>query len=1275
MNQPPLRQRIDASGGSSRAISTGRIRRAPSVTSSNTSSSRGRLDREQAQSVTKAILDLREKREQSQSRRLQRETLKKHPLQQQHQQQKQQHTRSQSLVEIHSSKQQQQQSQPLHSRSLPVADSKSEADEHQAANRLKQAETKISSLAMELEELRFFSEIEAASPSPTSKDSRPLQPLGLSTSYSGSPPDQPHPTRDRYPEPRMRTLSPRKLSAMDRVSLELEAQQLQRQVDILMQEKSTLEATVAMNKGQLESHDEDTKRIQILEKALKNVQKELSHQLEELQTGRKKLVQEYEGKLDIMQREYQTTRDTANELLESLQETQEALELLQKRHVASKEESRKKLDDMKVSNKEREEAWAKEKSLFNVKIDTMTQTLADYEESVSKLQKQLEESQETLETTKREKDDSYELRIEVLTQQLSLVKDQYDSLRSDNEQQQQILQERDGLLLSARETEESQKSRMAEMQSQLDEMQSKHEKELQQLKEREKRRLNDMVAQQQDSNAEYERRLKALQEQLSHATDRHQSEMEHKEKAMKSQMEAEVESEKQKVVVEYEQKLKAAQEETALVQVKYEEAKEENLRRQVQAESRDRDAARDWERKDALRQGELDRMNDKLDRTSRSLAEKEDKIQSLQEKLSEIEDRHKNMISEIESQHAEELAAREELLASQRKSLKANESKLRTELTRRESDLTDLRDALESENAQLRDEVESLRRSLDNAARGSRSEEQLKQRLADTQSSMDKLENDFVAEKARHDSIETEMRVEIAKLEGKLAATESTLKEKRGLVEDLESRLMNVDEKTSTDLSNYQNQIGALRRDLDSARDLLQQEQSTAEEKDVIIEELQRRRKEDQVQLQKIGSLEQAIARLEGALDQAERENSAHIENIEKLQDNLKRAEDEAQDYKKRLVEDMGHQDAMSDLERKLRDETSKKTELQSQVEELGSKLEQAESASKSRSADSDSLKQRIAELEDEIEHHKKTASRSTTASNSSVQELRRQLKAAELAQEQVAVKLDGLITEKAEVVEALEQVIGEVQSREDEIEALTSILRKRDEELEHAKLIATKAIASAQEIKTRYKEKGAMQSDLKDQYREQIDELNESLVYVTEKHDLLKQKTQRLEADLRNKAMECARLKDLLNDAAAQGATRDPPSSKSSQGFLPMDNGNASNGTKKGIQLMEKGFEPFEEDSQSASQADSSAMIDTSMSTATADLGEATKWLADFDTNDDDCKKQPNNEGFEPLGDDAQSEPGLSQSRRSIERDALRKYVRKRYLKRNAVNQKLSEC
>jgi hypothetical protein len=55
-------------------------------------------------------------------------------------------------------------------------------------------------------------------------------------------------------------------------------------------------------------------------------------------------------------------------------------------------------------------------------------------------------------------------------------------------------------------------------------------------------------------------------------------------------------------------------------------------------------------------------------------------------------------------------------------------------------------------------------------------------------------------------------------------------------------------------------------------------------------------------------------------------------------------------------------------------------------------------------------------------------------------------------------------------------------------------------------------------------------------------------------------------------------------------------------------------------------------------------------MSTRTADLGDATKWLHDFE------------DGKSIFSDGAATEPA-SKSNRSVERDKVQQYVRKRYL------------
>ncbi|KAI2506091.1 hypothetical protein MHU86_8322 [Fragilaria crotonensis] len=86
---------------------------------------------------------------------------------------------------------------------------------------------------------------------------------------------------------------------------------------------------------------------------------------------------------------------------------------------------------------------------------------------------------------------------------------------------------------------------------------------------------------------------------------------------------------------------------------------------------------------------------------------------------------------------------------------------------------------------------------------------------------------------------------------------------------------------------------------------------------------------------------------------------------------------------------------------------------------------------------------------------------------------------------------------------------------------------------------------------------------------------------------------------------------------------------------------------------LMESGFSFQESDTVNTSNI-SDTLVHDSMSTQTADLGDATKWLHDFE------------DGKSIFSDGATSEPGPKSSR-SAERDKVRNFVRKRYLKRNS--------
>merc|ERR1712176_31684 len=103
---------------------------------------------------------------------------------------------------------------------------------------------------------------------------------------------------------------------------------------------------------------------------------------------------------------------------------------------------------------------------------------------------------------------------------------------------------------------------------------------------------------------------------------------------------------------------------------------------------------------------------------------------------------------------------------------------------------------------------------------------------------------------------------------------------------------------------------------------------------------------------------------------------------------------------------------------------------------------------------------------------------------------------------------------------------INEVQNREDEIESLSELLQRRDEELQHAKIIATQALQSAKDIHKRSKRKD---DDRHLDLIERMDIVSDTADRLTTKNESLQRKISFLERDLRDRNLECNRLRDQL--------------------------------------------------------------------------------------------------------------------------------------------------
>ena len=1267
-----------------RPISTGRI-----ITSKSASSER---DVQDAHAVTKAILDMRERREQSQSSRRQ---LKQHPL----------HSHRNQSTNV-------QQERPQSPRVVAKGDEK-------ASFKLKEAENRIGTLLQELEELRFFHEID-------------MEPAAIvpTKSIAGVP------RANESPGRRQQVLSPRRLASLDRTALELEAQELQRQVEILMQEKTTLQSKVQLQEHQAKSHSDDANRIQKLESALSSIRGTLNEQIHEIQHGRAQLSEEYDVKLKIAKDKYHEAQHDAETLAEELDLQKVKLDRLEDEYAQFREQAKEQLTQLQKKWEEKEAAFEHQIAESICQVESLHAMLEDREENNVRLQKELTRSTLDLETSRRELEEQLQISAGQLEQSLRERDAKYEALKVHFNSVVDDAEVKSQRIVALEESNLAYAEKADSLEIKLVEIEESHKQNIDALKRtwdsREQRRLDDLVQSQHTKNTDYEERIADMRKQLELATDRHQAEIEHKDIATKETIEKAIHEAKDSVRSEYDQKVSALREELGASLKKYDTVRQETVRYQVQSAGKDRDVAREWERRDALRQGEMERLNDKLDVAVRDLAEKESRVQSLTDRLAESEQRCQLLLGDLEAQHTEEIKAREDILM-QRKAV----AKLKTELARKDFEIAEIREDMERTLEIMQSQLELAKKEREQTILKDRSfEEENKNRLSTMTQTLEKVQKDLISERARHESLESELRVEIAKFEGKLSATESTLKEKRLLIDDLEARLQNADELSLSAGGKLQANIASLKRELESCAEALVREQLAVQQKEQELAGL----KQDLLAATasnnvKVSGLEQALATSQQKLVHAEKVKAEHeaeavrmreehekavfslrslstdrqevskevqrvqnelqksIDSYESKLENLQRLLDEKDMQTHDLEEDIAAlkeavnkisaeektlrdslsqmQDERENLARTTEEEIRVKEDevqaLQDDIKNVKIHLQRAIDESAALSTDKMCLQQRILQLDAELEAAKLSTSELQSGSDLTVVALKQQLKVNALKEEEMAQQIEMISRERAEAIEGLEQMIEEVQLRQEEFDELADILEKREEELENAKLIATKALASAQEIKNRYKQRGYRESDKQTDLQMRIDELNAEVEYLKGKTDDLRKKSMRLEAELREKNIQCAKFRDELREQETKSTqSSSTPSSTDKDGFLPVDGGENPRSGKLNefmhvreervganeFMLMESGLS-FQESDTINTSAVSDNLVNDSMSTRSADLGDATKWLQDFE------------DGKSIFSEGATSEQ-LPKSSRSAERDKVRNYVRKRYLKRN---------
>ena len=643
----------------------------------------------------------------------------------------------------------------------------------------------------------------------------------------------------RLPPPPKEPLSPRQISKLDRHSLELETQTLARRVTVLEQEKHALESAVEMYEVTLQDQSQGTEKVRKLEAHLRQVSAQLQQAKKDLSVNREQMITEYEGRLQENIEKLQYIQQQADQFRVERDKARNDLEKKKTEFMERKVKLKEELRGERDGHEARE-------TLLEMQLQEARELFQRYEEKVAELEGDIETLRgelsgagKALNETKKNRDEAYEVQLTSVKEQLKMRLDKYRRLKEEHERITSNVLKQDEDLEKLTSENDEQASLISDMTERLDAVHAEYRLKFSELKkayeDKEKRRLDEMVISQSGEVKEYEKRLKALQEQMNHATKRHHAEILQKDEEMKTKLQAQASNLKREIDIEHGYRVHELEEELAVVRQEHEEADSERrrLRRELESAAPREVFAKElqeWEYQDMVREKEMSRLRDKADGLVREVSEKEERITELSSRLSENESKHVSQVSQMEAQHAEVLIARDETLAEEKKNFRAMEMKLRNELTRKETDLEEVSAMMESRTNELRQGLEQTSISLVEARKSLQENQDVKNRTDELQSTYDKLQRDLFMERTRHESRESEMRIDIAKMEGKLRAGESNLKLKRELIEGLEDKLHQATDMAASSTKELQKELQVAQRELLVSQELMEKERSQLRE-------------------------------------------------------------------------------------------------------------------------------------------------------------------------------------------------------------------------------------------------------------------------------------------------------------------------------------------------------------------------------------------------------------------------------------------------------------
>jgi chromosome segregation protein len=885
-------------------------------------------------------------------------------------------------------------------RVLQKAGSNLSQEEIVAEERLKRAENKITGLLDELEELKFFQELESETPSattpktpsqksafatprnnastprsfhhqpeaiaiamgPTPQDRAPSRgrdtsrgrgdpsrtadiPITIRTESPARagrlPPPPPTPPNamnvGAAPTPRSmplgtpmaqhvasngntggletyKPLSPRSIAKLDRNSLELECQTLVRKLQIVEQERNSQSAMVEMYEISLQDHDADKSKIQKLQGELGKISGELKRQLQSITKGKESLMKEYEQKMQQNLAKMHRIQEKADSYKMDLDVTKEE----GKRAKQEAETFRTKAKEEKArveESKSRESVLEQQLGEARNLNATLVEKVENKRNDLASLQNDLAQTNQQLRDTKVERDEAYESKLAALHDELTQTQDKYTRVEQDFRDRDAQATEHEKRLDMAQIKDSEQTTQIDELLTRVEELEketiAKFEEGKKASKTVETKKMQKLVADRANQSREYERRIKAMQEQLQHQADRHHADIQETRRRNDDRLESMRDEIRDEVQIHEGEKLMKLETELSVLRRTYDESKDDYAVRLKEAQQKSRDAVTDFQRQDKLRQQELDRLHQRMENYVNEISSKESEIGELTRRLEESR-KGLEAMEAAKTHSIAELMKKDDLLGEERETFSNKELEFNAQMDAVKADFAELENRLRAENHELQDQVDKTHRKLSQAKAAAEENQATKEKLDEVQTAFDDVQNSLQDGRARHEEVESEFRVELAKMEGKLRASESSLKTKKSRVQELE-RQLDVATTTSSKVGEErQTEIESLRKRLEDTSQSLDSERERRQEKENAMSKLQSEVSTLQEKVESMNQLEDIVRDLKRRATEIEYEASQKDSELAQVSTTMEQYEKSIKDLESKLAKE---HDANLDLE------------------------------------------------------------------------------------------------------------------------------------------------------------------------------------------------------------------------------------------------------------------------------------------------------------------------------------------------------------------------